>query len=135
MKQALSLISKIHEKGDKFIVEQLNANGIKELVPSHGYILAVLYQHKKLTMKEIAQKINRTKPTVTVLVNKLEKLGFVKREKSSEDSRLTYILTTQKGDEFKPVFEKISEDLNKMLYKNLSKEEANLLDSLLKKMQ
>lgn len=134
MKQALSLISKIHEKGDKFIVEQLNANGIKELVPSHGDILAVLYQHKKLTMKEIAQKINRTKPTVTVLVNKLEKLGFVKREKSSEDSRLTYILTTQKGDEFKPVFEKISEDLNKMLYKNLSEQEANLLDSLLKKM-
>ncbi len=134
MKQALSLISKIHEKGDKFIVEQLNANGIKELVPSHGDILAVLYQHKKLTMKEIAQKINRTKPTVTVLVNKLEKLGFVKREKSSEDSRLTYILTTQKGDEFKPVFEKISKDLNKMLYKNLSEQEANLLDSLLKKM-
>lgn len=134
MKQALSLISKIHEKGDKFIVEQLNANGIKELVPSHGDILAVLYQHKKLTMKEITQKINRTKPTVTVLVNKLEKLGFVKREKSSEDSRLTYILTTQKGDEFKPVFEKISEDLNKMLYKNLSEQEANLLDSLLKKM-
>ena len=134
MKQALSLISKIHEKGDKFIVEQLNANRIKELVPSHGDILAVLYQHKKLTMKEIAQKINRTKPTVTVLVNKLEKLGFVKREKSSEDSRLTYILTTQKGDEFKPVFEKISEDLNKMLYKNLSEQEANLLDSFLKKM-
>ena len=134
MKQALSLISKIHEKGDKFIVEQLNANGIKELVPSHGDILAVLYQHKKLTMKEIAQKINRTKPTVTVLVNKLEKLGFVKREKSSEDSRLTYILTTQKGDEFKSVFEKISKDLNKMLYKNLSEQEANLLDSLLKKM-
>lgn len=134
MKQALSLISKIHEKGDKFIVQQLNANGIKELVPSHGDILAVLYQHKKLTMKEIAQKINRTKPTVTVLVNKLEKLGFVKREKSSEDSRLTYILTTQKGDEFKPVFEKISEDLNKMLYKNLSEQEANLLDSFLKKM-
>ena len=134
MKQALSLISKIHEKGDKFIVEQLNANGIKELVPSHGDILAVLYQHKKLTMKEIAQKINRTKPTVTVLVNKLEKLGFIKREKSSEDSRLTYILTTQKGDEFKPVFEKISEDLNKMLYKNLSEQEANLLDSFLKKM-
>lgn len=134
MKQALSLISKIHEKGNRFIIEQLNANGIKELVPSHGDILAILYHYKKLTMKDIAEKIHRTKPTITVLIDKLEKLGFVKREKSTEDSRVTYILLTEKSEEFKPLFEKISKDLNKMLYKNLSQNEATLLDNLLEKM-
>ena len=57
LKEALSYISKIHEKGNRFIVEQLNKNGIKELVPSHGDILAVLYKDGKTTMKEIADKI------------------------------------------------------------------------------
>lgn len=134
MKQTLSLISKIHEKGNKFILQELNSNGITDLAPSHGDILAMLYQHKKLTMKEIAEKIHRTKPTVTILVNKLEKLGFVKREKSNEDSRITYIMLTQKSEDFKPIFEKISKDLNKMLFKNLTNKEVQLLDVLLKKM-
>ncbi len=134
MKQTLSLISKIHEKGNKFILQELNSNGITELAPSHGDILAMLYQHSKLTMKEIAEKIHRSKPTVTILVNKLEKFGFVKREKSSEDSRITYIMLTSKSKDFKPIFEKISKDLNKMLFKNLANNEVQLLGELLEKM-
>lgn len=134
MKKALSLISKIKEKGNRFIIEQLKENGIEGLVPSHGDILAVLYKDNKSTMKDIADKINRTKPTVTVLVDKLEKLGFVKREKSSDDSRITYILLTKKAEKFKPIFEKISKDLNKLLYKNLTKTEGEILDKLLEKM-
>lgn len=134
MRKALSLISKIKEKGNRFIIEQLNQNGIEGLVPSHGDILVVLYEAKKLTMKAIADRIHRTKPTVTVLVDKLEKLGFVRREKSHQDNRVTYIMLTQKGDEFQSLFEKISEDLNSLLYKNLNEEEANKLDALLKKM-
>ncbi len=133
MKQALSLISKIHDKGNRFIIEQLNSNGIDGLVPSHGDILAVLYADGKLTMKDIAEKIHRTKPTVTVLVDKLEKLGFVRREKSTDDYRVTFIVLTEKARTFKAVFEKISDDLNKMIYKNLSEDEAVILDRLLEK--
>ena len=133
MKQALSLISKIHDKGNRFIIEQLNSNGIDGLVPSHGDILAVLYADGKLTMKDIAEKIHRTKPTVTVLVDKLEKLGFVRRKKSTDDYRVTFIVLTEKARTFKAVFEKISDDLNKMIYKNLSEDEAVILDRLLEK--
>ncbi len=134
MKNTLSLISKIKEKGNRFIIEELNKNGIKGLVPSHGDILAVLYKYDKSTMKDIADEIHRTKPTVTVLVDKLEKLGFVKREKSSEDNRITYITLTSKGESFKKIFEKISCELNQMLHKNLTQEENTLLEKLLEKM-
>ncbi len=134
MKQALSLISKIHEKGNRFITEQLTINGIEGLVPSHGDILAYLYSCEKATMKDIAEKIHRTKPTVTVLVDKLEKLDFVKREKSSTDSRVTFIVLTKKAMEFEEVFEKISKELNLLLYKNLTDKEAETLDELLRKM-
>ena len=96
LKEALSYISKIHEKGNRFVIEQLNKNGIKELVPSHGDILAVLYKDGKSTMKEIADKIHRTKPNVTVLVNKLERLGYVKREDPKTDSRYTLVILAAK---------------------------------------
>ena len=134
MQKALSLISRIHEKGNKFIIDRLNKNGLAGLVPSHGDILAVLYVEGKSTMHDIAKKIHRTKPKITVLVDKLEKLGFVKREKSLEDNRITYIALTDKGLEFKVLFDEISINLNKMLYKNLSDEESLLIDQLLEKM-
>lgn len=133
MRNLLSLVSKIHEKGNRFIVEMLSKNGADGLAPSHGDILVCLYTKDRMTMKEIADKINRTKPTVTVLVDKLEKLGYLKREASKEDSRYTYILLTEKGKMFKPVFEKISNDLNKMLFENLSDKEADNLENLLSK--
>ena len=135
MNAILSLISKIHEKGNRFIIEELKNNGAEGLVPSHGDILVCLYKNGKMTMKDIANCIHRTKPTVTVLVDKLEKLGYLKREASDEDSRSTNIVLTQKGEDFKVIFEKISEELNKMLYKNLSQEESELIEKLLRKVQ
>ncbi len=133
MKDMLSLVSKIHEKGNRFIVEELKNNGAERLAPSHGDILVCLYKNGKMTMKDIANCIHRTKPTVTVLVDKLEKLGYLKREASDEDNRSTNIVLTQKGEDFKVTFEKISEELNEMLYKNLSPEESKLIEELLRK--
>ena len=133
MKEMLSLVSKIHEKGNRFIIEELKNNGAEGLVPSHGDILVCLYRNGKMTMKDIANCIHRTKPTVTVLVDKLEKLGYLKREASDEDSRSTNIVLTQKGEDFQATFEKISKNLNEMLYKNLSDKEIEILEELLKK--
>lgn len=133
MRNLLALVSKIHEKGNRFIIEQLKKNGADGLAPSHGDILVCLYEQDKMTMKDIADKIHRTRPTVTVLVDKLEKLGYIKREISQEDSRYTYIVLTKKGQDFKLIFEKISEDLNNLLYKNLTEQESNILDNLLQK--
>ena len=129
----LALISKIHEKGNHFIIEELKKYEANGLVPSHGDILVCLYNQDKMTMKDIADKIHKTRPTVTVLVNKLEKLGYLKREISQDDNRYTYIALTKKGQDFKPIFEKISKDLNNMLYKNLSEKESDILENLLQK--
>ena len=133
MRETLSLISKIHQKGNNYIIEQLNLRDAKGLAPSHGDILICLYQDGKMTMKDIAQKIRRTKPTVTVLVDKLEKSGFVKREVSESDSRSFNTVLNKKGEDFRPVFEKISKGLNDMLHKNLTDKEADTLEKLLSK--
>ena len=77
MKNLLSLISKIREYGNHFIIEELKRNGIEGLVPSHGDILVCLYEQNKMTMKDISDKIHRTRPTVTVLVDKLEKYQLI----------------------------------------------------------
>lgn len=134
LKKAYLTIAKIHEYADRFIIQELKKNNITGLVPSHGEILLWLYQNDKMTMKNIADKIHRSKSTVTVLVNKLEKIGFVQREILTTDNRYSYISLTQKGKDFKPIFDKITDATNEKLYKNVSDNEYRQLDRILDRM-
>jgi DNA-binding MarR family transcriptional regulator len=130
---AMALISRIREKANRFIVRELENHGIKGIVPSHGDILVVLFQGDKYTMKELADRINRTKPTVTVLIEKLVEYGFVERGKSCTDSRVTYIKLTNKGIELKPIFDDISKKINAVLYGGFTGEEPEIFEMLLYK--
>lgn len=132
-KNALSLISRIREKATRFIVKELENQGVEGIVPSHGDILVILFQGEKYTMKEIADKIHRTKPTVTVLIEKLVQYGFVEKEKSLLDSRITYVTLTQKGIALRPIFDDISQKLNAIMYDCLTEDEATVFERSLEK--
>ncbi|MDD4334444.1 MAG: MarR family winged helix-turn-helix transcriptional regulator [Desulfotomaculaceae bacterium] len=130
---ALSLISRIRAEANRFIVRELANHGIKGIVPSHGDILMVLFQGEKCTMKELANRIYRTKSTVTVLIEKLVEYGFVEKEKSSIDCRATYIRLTDQGIALKPVFADISKKLDALFYGHLTSKEAEIFEEILRR--
>jgi len=132
-KNLVGLCSRISKNANKMIVAELEKQGVKNIVPSHGTVLYLLYQRDEVTMKEIADYAHKTKPTVTVLVNKLEKLGYVFREKSSVDNRICYIRLTGEGHKLKPVFERVSKSLNERVYKNLDTKECEIVENVLEK--
>ena len=131
----IALANRISDAAHKQIVRELESRGIYGIVPSHGGILMLLFSGEKYTMKEIADKIHRTKPTVTVLVDKLIDYGYVKREKSLNDGRITYLLLTQKGLALKPIFFAVSEKLNTLVYRGLSDAEAEYIENMLEKIK
>jgi len=127
----VSILSKIRSQANKFIVEKMADYGVQELAPSHGDIVFTLLNIEKITMKDLALKIGKDKSTVTVLIGKLVRLGYVKKERDAADNRITYLSLTQKGFELKPMFFEISDKLFETVYENISKEEReNLLHSL-----
>ncbi len=128
-----SLIGKIKEQVHLRIVSELAKRNIEGIVPSHGDILVKLYENNGLSIKELAENIRRTQPTVTVLVNKLEQLGYVERVKQEEDARITSIMLTKKGRELEPVFREVSAILNDTLYGGLTQSESLQLEALLEK--
>jgi DNA-binding MarR family transcriptional regulator len=128
---AIALISRIREKANRFIIHELEEHGITGIVPSHGDILNILFCEEHCTMKDLAIKIHRTKPNVTVLIDKLVECGYVEKEKSTEDNRITYISLTEKGASLKPVFFYISKRLRKVVYGGLSDKDADSLEIML----
>lgn len=49
------------------------------------------------TMGEIAEAMNVTLPTVTVAVNRLEKKGYITKERSDNDHRVIMVTLTKEG--------------------------------------
>ncbi len=131
----IALISRIRENANRLILDELKKSGLDELSPSHGDILMILFHTNSIPMQEIAKKIHRTKATTTVLIDKLEKIGFVKRTKSQEDSRYTNVILTKKGEEFKTIFEQISNKLNTTALKDIEECQIKELEKLLKKIR
>jgi DNA-binding MarR family transcriptional regulator len=132
-KNVIALTSRITEKAHKLIVRELQAHGVEGVVPSHGDILMNLLNGEKYTMKELAEKIHRTKPTLTVLIDKLVDFGYVRKTKSGEDSRVTFVELTEKGLGLKPSFDEISQKLIAIVYKDFSEQEAEYLEAMLGK--
>lgn len=131
----ISLIANIHNQANKLIIEELKNKNLEGLAPSHGDILILLYNNEDgILMNKIASTIHKDKSTVTALVNKLEKLGFVEKFKSDFDSRSTIVKISKKGLELKPIFfENISRKLLDTSYNNFTQEEKNTLFKLLEK--
>ena len=84
-------------------------------------------------MHEIAAFARRTKPTTTILVDKLEALGYVTREASGTDARCQIVRLTSTGEALRPAFDEISRRFVPFLYAGLSREESDTLERLLGK--
>ena len=134
-KYIIYFISRAKANMIKFIENKLKENKLDDLIPTHGNILTALYESdKKLTMKEISKKIGKDKSTVTSLVNKLINLGYVEKEKCSNDKRVTYIGLTQKARDIEDSYNFISSQVKETAYKNFTEEEKKEFLRLLKKL-
>ena len=125
--------SKLREIGNTFILAELKKAGMQNIVPSHGDILAQLLLWESRNMSELAQHAHRTKSTVTTLVTKLERHGYVERIPDPNDSRGVKVRLTEKGRALRPAVEAISDGLQNIITERLTEEEALQLEHLLAK--
>lgn len=136
MKHYASVFSnaaRLRAMGNDYIVGELAKAGLENVVASHGDVLVALFEHDGCNMRDLVSQVRRTKSTVTVLVDKLEKAGYVERSPDPSDQRAVRVHLTQKGHGLKPVFESISQGLETLLSDNLSAQELQTLDKLLSK--
>ena len=63
--------------------------------------MMVLWEVKKISVKDLGKKLYLDSGTLTPLLKTLEKRGFITRERSEEDERVLVVEITEEGDKFK----------------------------------
>ncbi|RPI71072.1 MAG: MarR family transcriptional regulator [Ignavibacteriales bacterium] len=100
----------------------------REITESQFYVLDSLYHSGPLTQKDIGEKVFRSGGNITLVIDNLEKQGYVKRVRGKEDRRYFTIHLTKTG---KNLMDKIFPE-----FVNAVKEELNVLgDSEHKQLQ
>lgn len=100
-------------------------------------VLMVLWEKKSVNVGQLGEILRLDAGTLTPLLKRLEKAGYVTRKKSSKDERVTVISVTPEGDKLKekckdiplqmakkgsPLSEKDAKELYRLLYLFLDSE-------------
>ncbi len=93
--------------------------------------MMVFWEHKKLSVKEIGQKLFLDSGTLTPVLKSLEAKGLVHRSRSTEDERVLLVEITEKGDKLREKAAEVPPQVGSCV--NLSPDEAMELYRLLYK--
>ncbi len=128
-----SYISRIRIKSCCFIENEAKKRGIT-LSYSYMRIIIILHFNKKLSMKELTNRLGRDKSTVTSLINKLEAEGYIKKTVSDFDKRMIYIELKDKSQEILDTIFEISEVFHEKVIEMIGEEDTDILYRINKKL-
>jgi len=116
------LISKVCQKLIINLQKSFSESGV-EVTPIQGMLLFFLQKNDGLNLTQISQGLMLENPTVTGLIDRLEKLGYVKRSDHPNDRRVYLVHITEKGNKVANKALPIIKKLNEEIKKGYSKEE------------
>lgn len=106
----------------------------KGLTLPQVHALEILGTHKAMRMKELASKMGVTTGTLTVLADRLEKAGMIRRKPHEEDRRSILVELTEQGQQVFEEHDELHNQLTRDITVGLSKSDRALLAEMLKKM-
>lgn len=93
-----------------------------------------LYAHNGASQDELTKMLEVDKATVTRMINKLEKLDVVSRQKDDHDHRVNRIILTEKGLALRSELREAADVWEETLLKGFDKTEKEQLEHLFEKM-
>lgn len=111
------------------------SHSLKDCELTHQQIMVIqLVAHQKqITISRLCEEMSLAKATVSGIVQRLEKMDYVKRIKDTNDKRNTYVVFSDKGSIFAKEFKAtINESFDRIFIGFDDEELLELRDNLLK---
>ena len=106
---------------------------ISELTLKQVEYLKKFDEYEYVTISQLAEDLNLSKPSITELVKKFIKLNCLKKEQCNHDARVYYLFLTERGKGIARHEQIATEDFVRRVENCLSKEDIHLLIELLSK--
>ncbi|MEP1489289.1 MAG: MarR family transcriptional regulator [Algibacter sp.] len=112
----------------------LKSHGI-DITIEQWLVLNVISDNKAISQISIGEKLVKDKPTISRMVNQLEKKGFITKTSSSTDSRKVELSISKKGEALINDLFPIIEQIRLTGLSQLSKNENESIETILNKIR
>ena len=96
-----------------------------EINSAQGRIMFALWQKDNISINELAKKTQLKKSTLTSMLDRLEKMGYIRRQRSKTDRRKILIKRTKKDLTMEKKYVDVSKKMTKLFYKGFSMSDIN----------
>ena len=131
-RQAGFLMAKIRQVSGRIFERILKEYGI-EINSAQGRIMFALWQADGISINELAKKTQLKKSTLTSMLDRLGKMGYVRRQRCKKDRRKILIKRTNKDKSLESKYVELSDEITKLFYKGFSKNEIDRFENNLAK--
>ena len=97
-------------------------------------VLSILWEEDGLTPRELSNRLSVEMPTVTRTVQRMVRDGLVHREDHPSDARSVYIRLTPKGENLRPMIQRLLERETSLFLQGFSESERRQFIELLERM-
>lgn len=94
-----------------------------EITPVQFYVLNALWENDGMKFKDLAKSVNIDGSTLTGILDRMERGGFVERRDDPEDRRSLLVFLTEKAKRIGPTIISLAEKLDQGIKKQFSEEE------------
>jgi DNA-binding MarR family transcriptional regulator len=133
-KLLLEFINTLDISMKKFLMVAGDGSGVSKLTINQFRYIDTIHELGEPTITEIADSLGITKASVTTGINKLEKMGYVIKTRSSEDKRVFHVdLTDASGELIRAKYRTLKE-YGEFVRGALSESEARQFEKTLAKL-
>lgn len=102
-----------------------------DLNRSQASVLFMLHQQDSMSQKELAAKLNITAPSITSMIQKMERDQYITREPDRHDQRVMRLTLTEKGRSCIQAVKDVADRMEDIMLQGMSLEEKLLFRRLL----
>ncbi|MGI6549849.1 MAG: MarR family winged helix-turn-helix transcriptional regulator [Syntrophomonadales bacterium] len=121
-------LGKVYRNVQRFYENNLSAFG---LTPVQYFVIVTLYNQDGMKFKDLANSLSIEGPTLTGLLDRMERAGLLERRGDPEDRRSVRVYLTEKGKQIGPEVSGLAGKLDHQLRVQFSDEDFNLFLSIL----
>lgn len=129
----LHLVARTRDHVHRELAAELERRGLGDIAPAHAGVLFVLstLPHHRASMSGLADHLDRDNSTITALVDRLRKLGYVSKRRSEEDGRAFAVELSERGRDCRPIITAASRAVRERFFAGFSADERRDLSALL----
>ncbi len=128
-----TLLSQVHQVCSRVWNRILRDFNMADLEGARGRVIFALWGKDSVPIKVLCEKTSLDKSTLTGILSRLERDGYIVRKADENDKRSVLISLTGKENNLLRDIDSVSAEMNEIFYRGFSDEEILQFDSYLER--